>query len=308
MKSIYASEFTSQVIWKDFTAHFKSDTTAASYEADLSEIMDYFEKDILEIGKEDIKEYYEAMQNKITQNLIKGSTVAKKFRELHSFAEYICENKERYKIPSSYRDEYYPYLKSLEKQNKFAKSVPVNQIDRLLAAAEDEIQSYTILVLLYRAGLTSTEIIALKPEDLALYENGMYVHVSGRKQLCYIPEDAAEILNQYMMQRQDGEYLFQNKRGNRLNLMYISRLMKKLSKKAGVQVCSAQSIRNTCGVTLYAYGVKSGQVASQLGVTEVQIHRYKDMAYREYLQKNANELVKLKVIPPKEKPQTLQKI
>lgn len=299
MKSIYASKLTSQVIWTDFTAHFRSSTTAASYEADLSEVMNYFEKDFIQIGQADIKEYYEMMQNKITQNIIKPATVAKKFRELHSFAEYICNNRIKYDIQGEYRDEYAPYLKNLEKQKKFAKCVEVQHIDRLLQAAEDEIQSYTILVMLYRVGLTSTEIIALKPDDLAIYENGMYVSVTGRKQLCYIPDDAAEVLQNYLKQRQDMTYLFYNKRGNPLNLMYISRLMKKLAKSAGVPEYSAESIRNTCGVTLYAYGAQPKQVAGQLGVTEIQIHRYRNMAYRNNLQKEANHLVKLQVIPPK---------
>lgn len=299
MKSIFASEITSQVIWQDFTAHFKSSTTSASYETDLAEIMNYFEKDFLQIDKTDIKEYYEEMQNKITKNIIKAATVAKKFRELHSFAEYICDNKGRYGVQPSYQDEYQPYLKLLEKQKKFAKSVPVTHIDMLLKAAEKELQSYTILVMLYRVGLTSTEIIRLKLEDLAIYEDGMYVAADGRKELCYIPEDAADVLKSFIKQRKDMPYLFYNKRGNQLNLMYISRLMKRLSKEAGVPEYSAESIRNTCGVILYAYGVQSKQVAGQLGVTEMQIHRYRNMAYRDSLQREANSLVKLRVLPPK---------
>ncbi len=45
---------------------FNSNTTTASYEADLPEITDYLEKGILEIEKEDIQAYYEEMKNKIT--------------------------------------------------------------------------------------------------------------------------------------------------------------------------------------------------------------------------------------------------
>ncbi|MFQ8899667.1 MAG: hypothetical protein ACLR71_17300 [[Clostridium] scindens] len=40
----------------------------------------------------------------------------KKFRELHSFAAYICENKERYQVDEGYQDDYYPYLKMVAKQ------------------------------------------------------------------------------------------------------------------------------------------------------------------------------------------------
>ncbi|MGN1164832.1 MAG: tyrosine-type recombinase/integrase [Lachnospiraceae bacterium] len=298
IKSRYASELTEQHIWKDFIGHFKSNVTEASYASDISEIMDYFEKDFPEIRKNHVQEYFDMMQNKISQKVIKPQTVAKKFRELHSFAEYICDNREKYKIDDKYQDEFYPYLKVLEKQKQFAKSVPVDNIDRLLRAAEDDIQAYMIIVMLYRVGLTSTEIIQLKTEDFAMYENGMYAVVEGRKDLCYIPEDAAEILKKFIECRKDMPFLFYNSRGNQLNLMYISRLMKKLSKSAGIPGCSAESIRNSCGFTLYAYGAMPEQVANQLGVTKMQIHRYKNEAYKDQIQQAANKLVKVKVIPP----------
>lgn len=298
IKSIYASELTSQYIWTDFIAHFRSSTTAASYASDLSEIMNYFEKDFVEIRNDNVQEYFQMMQNKITQKVINPQTVAKKFRELHSFAEYICENRKKYCIDDQYQDEFYPFLKVLEKQKKFAKSVPVEHIDRLLQAAEPDIQAYTIIVMLYRIGLSSTEIIQLKPEDFAIYENGMYAAIKGREELCYIPEDTARILERFFDQRKEVEYLFYNSRGNKLNLMYLSRLMKKLAKKAGIPEYSAESIRNTCGFTLYAYGATPKQVANQLGVTKMQIHRYRNEVYKDQIQQAANHLVKVKVMPP----------
>lgn len=298
IKSVYASELLCQHIWTDFIVHFKSPTTEASYAADLSEIMDYFEKDFLEIRKSLVVEYFEMMQNKITQKVIKPQTVAKKFRELHSFAEYICNNRGKYRVDDEYQDEFYPFLKTLEKQKKFAKSVPIEHIDRLLQVAECDIQAYTIIVMLYRVGLTSTEVVQLKTDDFAVYENGMYVAVEGRKKLCYIPDDAAIIVESFLKQRKEMMYLFYNSRGNQLNLMYISRLLKKLEKKAGIPEYSAETIRNTCGFTLFAYGVKSEQVANQLGVTEMQIHRYKNEVYSDQIQQAANQLVKLKVMPP----------
>lgn len=308
INSEYVSVLTSQRIWTDFTAHFRSSTTKASYASDLSEIMNYFEKDIVQIGESDAQEYFHVMQNRITEKQIKPATVAKKFRELHSFAEYICENREKYGIDENFRDVFYPFLKLLEKQKKFAKSVSLADIDRLLQVAKDDIQAYTIIVLLYRAGLTSTEITGLKAEDFVRYENGVYAVVEGRKQLVYIPDDAAAVLERFMefgqnrerfgKSGQESQCLFCNSRGNQLNLMYISRLLRKLGKKAGVEDCSAQSIRNACGFTLYAYGAESEQVAEQLGVTLTQIHRYKNETYRDGIQRAANELVRVRVVPP----------
>ena len=54
--------------------------------------------------------------------------MAKKFRELHSFAAYICENRERYQVDEGYQDGYYPYLKMVAKQEKFVKHIPPSQM------------------------------------------------------------------------------------------------------------------------------------------------------------------------------------
>ena len=73
--------------------------------------------------------------------------------------------------------------------------IPLEHIDRLLTASAENHMVYTILTLMYRAGLSSTEIIALKgPEDFVQYGDGLYVFLKGRQEPCYIPEDAKEIL------------------------------------------------------------------------------------------------------------------
>ncbi|MGN1378279.1 MAG: tyrosine-type recombinase/integrase [Dorea sp.] len=304
MNSLYASQLVSQVIWPDFTAHFKSHTTEASYRTDISEIMEYFHKDFLEIEKYEIQEYYNFLKHKVEQKEIRPATMAKKFRELHSFAEYVCENREKYKVKEEYQDEYSPYLRQLSKQEKYARTVPVVHMDKLLKAAEDNLMEYCVLTFLLRMGLTSTEVMQLRMDDLACYANGMYASIQGRKRLCYIPEDVCRILERYMEERNLPEksrsqpYLFCNRRGNPLNPMYISRMMRRYEEKAGIPHYSAQSVRNSCAVTLFAYGASEDQVADRMGTTKIQIKRYKNLAYQDQLQQHAEQLVKLRVEPP----------
>lgn len=298
MNCRYASELIQDRIWPDFTAHFQSNTTAASYQADIQEIMDYFQMDFLEIGSREAGVYFDRLSHCVKEGVIQPATMAKKFRELHSFAGYICDNCEKYHISELYQDVYYPYLKQVAKQEKYTRSIPAEHIDGLLKAAEADIMAYTILVMLYRVGLSSTEIIRLKPEDFAAYDNGVYVTVEGRTEAVFVPEDVFVILEKYLLQREKNTYLFYNRMGNPLNLMYISRMLKKFTSLAGIPSYSAENIRNTCGVTLFAYGAKPEQVARQMGVTEIQIHRYNNISYKENLQRAASSLVKLKVEPP----------
>lgn len=298
MKSSYASKKLKNQIWPDYIAHFKSETTKGSYLADIEELMAYCRKDFQEITAKEVKAFYEELKERTKAGRISPATMAKKFKEYHSFAAYLCEHREKYQIPKSYSDVYAGYLPYLAKQERYARSVPIADIDRLLAAAREDEASYTIITLLYRAGLTSREITEMKVKNILLYDNGMYLAVPGRKVPSYVPEDAAKVLLHYLEVCQPQGYLFRNRRGDVLNLMYISRMLKKYEMQAGIPCYSAQSIRNTCGVTLFAYGANEEETAGQMGVTVKQIHRYKNLTYRENLLKSANKLVRISVIPP----------
>lgn len=305
MKSVYVSQMVCNHIWKDFLAHFKSETTRASYASDLDQLMNHFEKDFLKINPRDVEQYYHFLQKQVDQGRLKSATMAKKFREFHSFANFICENREHYGISLAFQDGFEPYLKKLAKQEKYTKSIPIEHMDRLLEAAMENQMAYTILTLLYRVGLSSTEIISLKKENFVAYDNGVYVTIEGRREASFVPKDVFVIVEQYLqgqekrgkLEEQDN-LLFVNGRGNALNLMYISRMMKKYTSKAGVPSYSAESVRNTCGVNLFSYGASPEQVAAQMGVTQMQIQRYHNVSYKEQMLRSANELVRVKVLPP----------
>ena len=281
-------EFVNTEIWNLFCERFKSETTRASYESDLREFCNFTGKHFSEIDSSDVREYHEFMKKRIEEGKISPLTVTKKFRELHSFSEF-----------SGGTDYFYPWLKGMEKEKNLARSVPVEDMDALLKAAAGDRAVYAILALMYRAGLTSTEIISLNGEDdFTAYEDGVYVYLESRREPCYIPKDAWEILSGYMAEREIHESLFYNRNGRRLNSMYISRMMKKYCQLAGIPGYSAEAVRNCCAFNLFAYGADPRQTAEQMGRTEQQIRRYRGVSYRGNLRKQANDLVKLKVEKP----------
>lgn len=289
-------EFVNTEIWNLFRNRFKSASTEASYRSDIQEFCRLAEKPMEEAGEEDVRHYYAVMQKRIADGRISPLTLTKKFRELHSFTQFLIE----YEGGESRRkDFFHPYLKRLAKEDRLARSVPVEEMDALLKAAECDQMAYTILTLMYRAGLSSTEIVELNgEEDFALYDDGAYVFLPRRQEPCYVPEDAWEILKDYLSVREPHPSLFYNRRGGRLNGMYISRMMKKYCTAAGIRNRSAESVRNCCAFNLFAYGASPGQVAGQLGRTEMQIRRYRGLTYRRNLRKRANDLVKMRIEKP----------
>lgn len=303
MKDSYASNTLKYVIWPEFLTHFKSETTKVSYEADLMEFMNFVKKDFLEMGQKDAADYFRYLQEKMKSGRLKPSTVSKKIRELHSLADYILKNQQDLGIVtgSEFGDWFAEYIPGLERQEKFTQTVPIQDLDRLFQVAEEDVMTYTILVLLYRAGLSATEIVGLHPEDFGQYADGVYVFLTGRRDPAYVPEDAWKIVEQYLAEtgRTDSEKMFLNSRNQPLNLMYISRMLKKLAQKAGTPSYSARQIRSSCGATLYAYGADSAQVASSLGITQTQVKRYHNLNYRDQIKKEAGQLVMLSVRLPR---------
>lgn len=293
-----ASKKLGERIWPDYIRHFKSSTTAASYRADIQEFMEYCGKDFLRTGQKDAERYYMHLKDKQRRHILGAQTVAKKIRELHSFAGYIEENKAAYKVGEAFRDYFCHFLGELERQERLAGSIPVEHVDALFKAAEDNLMAYTIFTLLYRVSLSSTEIAGLRIEDFAAYDDGVYVAAGNRTEPCFVPDDAAEVLERYLEKEATEGYLFCNSRGKKLNVMYISRLMKKYTLQAGIPGYSAQELKNSCAFTLFAYGAGPEETARQLGITVTQIKRYNGRSYRDNMMRKANELVKLKVEPP----------
>ena len=280
-------DFVNIKIWNLFRNHFKSSVTEASYWSDITEFCRFTGKQFDTSGRKDVERYYRMMGKKVEEGKISPLTLTKKFRELHSFASFLTE--EGY---ASGEDYFYPYLKHLKKEDRLAKSIPVEHMDALLSAASENLMCYAILSLMYRAGLSSTEISGLNgPDDFILQGSDVYVILS-------IPEDVWEILKEYMDQREEHPSLFYNRSGRRLNTMYISRMMKKYCRLAGIPAYSAEAVRNSCAFNLFAYGASSGQTAAQMGTTQQQIRRYKGAGYRDNLRKQANALVKVRIEKP----------
>ena len=287
-------DFVNIKIWNLFRNRFKSSVTEASYWSDITEFCRFTGKQFDTSGRKDVERYYRMMGKKVEEGKISPLTLTKKFRELHSFASFLTE--EGY---ASGEDYFYPYLKHLKKEDRLAKSIPVEHMDALLSAASENLMCYAILSLMYRAGLSSTEISGLNgPDDFILQGSDVYVILSGREESCFIPEDVWEILKEYMDQREEHPSLFYNRSGRRLNTMYISRMMKKYCRLAGIPAYSAEAVRNSCAFNLFAYGADAARTAEQMGRTTQQIRRYNGARYRGNLRRKASDLVKIHIEEP----------
>lgn len=253
--SLYLS-VTTTMIWEKFIVHFRNNKTKETYFGDLNEFLDMIQKDFLMIQQQDVEQYYQKMKKKVEESELRNKTLEKKLKELHAFAEFVLGQKNEYEIADSFQDYFYNYLIYFDKEDKVKEVFPIEDLDKMLKAAEEEKMSYTILVLFYRMGLLSTDICAIKPGDFVEREGERYLILREKKEVVYIPHDVAEILKCYEEMREENEYYFFNGRGNPLNTMYLHRMMRRITKKAGVSDYSAMDLRSAYAGTLYAYGAK----------------------------------------------------
>lgn len=304
MQDSYVSKQMTDIIWEDYIKHFSTGTTVGSYKSDLEEFCSYMQKDFLLMQADDVKQFFNHIQKKVDSGELKSSTMAKKFHELHSIADFIKGNMDVYEVPTTFDDFFYPYLLQVAEVAKEAKTIPLEHVDLLFHAANDDMMAYTIMTLMFKTGLKSSEVTALKIKDLAEYDNGLFALIHTRKEACFISDDAAEMIKKYLEESdaerpKNQEYLFFNSKGKQLNAMYISRMMKKYCTSAGIPNYSANTLRASCAANMFVYDIPNKQVAQQMGVTQNHIARYKGKVYKDQMLSAANRTVKIKVELPK---------
>ena len=286
-----SSEFTE--MYQNFKNTCLKEISEKSYDSDVAEYMYVIEKDFLKSDENTVTKYMRYLQKRVEDRKIKNITITKKFTELHNVSQFILKN-----YPDKgFFDFFYPHIDNLKKQSPKVKSIPLEDLDKLLQVARSDSQAYCIITLLYRAGFRTKEIINLKTDDLELYDNGLFAKLEGREKISFIPEDAAKILLSYIKGEQKG-FVFRTSKDEPIYSMYISRIMKKYTELAEIPNYSAENIRNTCAIAMYSYHIDEEKIAAQIGIGLIQIKRYKKVSYNEELQTSANRLVNIKVIPP----------
>ncbi len=296
--SKYASKKTIDEIWPEFSKRFRNAASHNVYFCDINEAMDYLKKDFIDFRQEDSDKYYDYLIKKTKAHLLKATTVKKKLNELHKFSEFIEEYKETFKVEEEFENFFKRYAVQYVADYETTELMPIQKIDAILQSARENLMDYLILSLAFRMTLKSTQIIELKKEDFIADPNGVYLIMPNKKEIKYVPDDVVTILERYLNEREEKEYLFYNKWGRKLNKQYLHRMLKKHTMQAGVSQCSMQDLRNTGAGVMFAYGVESQHVAKQMGITSIHIKRYDNVLYKYNLMKEANEVVQLKILPP----------
>lgn len=290
------------LIFEQFSRGFRTEKSKQVYLAEINMFCEHVKKDFMEIQKEDVSKYFHFCKERVLGEKMKRSTLIKKFSELSSFAKYVALQKERVpEIPVTFVNDFDNYLAAYKEQKKVI--VPsVRDMDLIFQAAQDNLMHYTILTLIYRLGIRPNCICSITNDNFFTDPTNNYyckiINKSNAFQVLVLPDDVRDIMIQYAKTRDtQNQYFFYNRVGRPLNEKYLERMINAITKKANVRNWTLQDIRNASANLMFAYDATPSQVATELGITNYHIRRYKDVMHYNS-QDTVKDLVKIHIDPP----------
>lgn len=291
------------VIWNDFQNKLKTDRAKDNYFSTLCMICNFASKDFLDLTYSDADKYFRMLQEpKSKSKRVKLSTVQGRLSALRSVSSYIKEFESRYDLGEVYENFFF-YIK-LPEQDVFLKKedVPtINEVDRLLIAADNNLMMFLIISMVFRCGFTASEICKMTISQLISdpAENyGVEFRERGGTRIVKLPHDVVTILKKYLQTLPVGlnksEFLFHNKRGTKLTVRNLDLYVSELVKEAGLsKPFTIKDIRHATIVHMRKANAKDEDIANCLGLDTRWIFRYDQVV--EELKYQPMDLVKIRI-------------
>ena len=194
-----------------------SDDTIKSYKNDLEKFCLFFDKDIKNINREDLRRYLVYLKE---ENLSEKS-IAHNISVLRSFYKFLEISNQLKVNPIEFID-----LPKIPK--KLPNVLSVEEVDKLLEInvnCEYSARNKAMLELMYSSGLRISELINLKMTDISLDECVVRTMGKGSKErIIPIGDLALEALKKYifiyrdkLIKKQNSDYLFLSSRGTNMS-------------------------------------------------------------------------------------------
>jgi len=137
-------------------------------------------------------------------------------------------------------------------------------------------------------------------------KKGVYLWVTkGRKRkLILIPDDASDILLQYMESNgsKTGTCIFRNIWGNPLTPRTLQKGIDRIRQEACIAGYTLYDMRNTSAAVMFAYGAESDGIAQQMRIGKLEVWRYFNAVICGNLQKETWRYKSMDVRPPLDPP------
>ncbi len=266
-----------KIIIDEFIENLKqrqaSQNTLASYQRDLIQFNNYFEKQgkkIFDLTKEDMKEYV----NHLISDGKSNSTISRSAASIKSLYRYLINKKlaevniaDDVKLPKVDRKE--PMILTDSEIEKLLEQPDTNE----LKGQRDK----TMLEILYATGIRVTELISLKVDDVNL-TNG-FIKVKKKNSERHIPlgKLSLKCLKEYMdkvrpllIRSEEEKTLFINTNGQKMTRQGYWKILKQYKEQAKIdKEITPHTIRHSFAVHMLENGAEIKTVQELLGHTDV---------------------------------------
>jgi type 1 fimbriae regulatory protein FimB/type 1 fimbriae regulatory protein FimE len=144
-------------------------------------------------------------------------------------------------------------------------------VETLIAAAKTNrygLRDGLAILLAYRHGLRSSELVALQWSDVDLTHGRLHVRRAKGGLASTHPIGASELCGLRKLQRETGtgRYLFVNERGSPWDMAGFQRMVARTAKKVGFPFAvSSHALRHACGCKLANDGIDTRSLSHYLG-------------------------------------------
>ena len=250
-----------------------SANTVASYERDISQFCDYFEKKskkIFDLNKDDMSEYIEQMKINNKSN----STISRMVASIKAFYKYLLSKKlveenitNGADIPKVNRKD--PIVLNTKEIEKLLEQPNLND----LKGQRDK----AMLELLYVTGMRVTELISLKVDDINI--SNLYVKVKKKNTERQIPIGiyATRCMKNYinevrplLIKTEQEKSLFINANGQKMTRQGFWKILKQYKEEANIDKdLTPHTLRHSFAVHLVQKGTDIRTVQQILGHTDI---------------------------------------
>lgn len=243
-----------------------SENTISNYNVDLLNFLEFNNNDILNVDRDIVNRY---MQYLYDENLSRA-TISRRLSSLRSFYSYLYNN-------GIVCKNYFVSIKNPKKESSLPKFVKEVDIDKMFSIPDIRKpigqRNLLIIRMLYATGVRVSELVNICLSDINIDERTIKILGKGSKErIVVFGNNTKEILTLYLSDgrnrliRDNNDYLFLNKDGNKLSDRYVREVINDIIIKASISMhISPHMLRHTFATSMLNNGADLVSVKDLLG-------------------------------------------
>jgi len=211
-----------------------SENTVLSYEEDISEYLEYLEKECLsiyDVKYSDIRfllEYYDSLK-------LKNTSIRRKISSLKGFYKYLCRM-------DKIDDNPFSYVTLPKKEKKLPQYLNYNEVIEIFDVIDTStvlgLRNRLIMELLYATGIRVSELVNIKIDDVDINNRSIRVIGKGDKErIVFFNEICKKKLKDFIKESTEirkSDYLIINGHGQKITTRGIRLILDKIIKETSI--------------------------------------------------------------------------